>query len=347
MTDSTGIFQHAIFNVPNFAEGYCTDDNARAFILTLLLRETTSQITQQQLESLESIYLAFLWHAFDQRSCRFRNFMSHQRQWLEHAGSEDSHARALWATGTALGRSHNEGHRNLCALLFQGGLQAVESFTSPRAWAFALLAIQEYLRAFSGDRNANQLREVLTDRLVGLFRYHSSEDWVWFEPVATYDNAKISHAMILSGYWTSRGDVVDIGLKSLRWLVQQQTADTGHFTPIGSNGFWTRGNDRARFDQQPIEAHAMISACVEAYSLTHDVSWHRAARRCFEWFLGRNDLGLPLYDSTTGGCRDALHADRVNQNQGAESTLAFQLSLAEMTRAEAVLFSETQRLARI
>ena len=347
MTDTTGIFQHAIFNVPNFAEGYCTDDNARAFILTLLLQETTSHVTQQQLESLASIYLAFLWHAFDQESCRFRNFMSHQRQWLERVGSEDSHARALWATGTALGRSHNEGHRNLCALLFQGGLRAVEHFSSPRAWAFALLAIQEYLRAFSGDRNAKQLREVLTSRLVTLFRNNSSDDWVWFEPVATYDNAKISHAMILSGYWTSRGEVVEIGLKSLRWLVQQQTAEGGHFTPIGSNGFWTRGYERARFDQQPIEAHAMISACVEAYSLTRDVTWHRAARRCFEWFLGRNDLGLPLYDSTTGGCRDALHLDRVNQNQGAESTLAFQLSLAEMTCAEAVLSSETQRLARI
>jgi hypothetical protein len=346
MTDSTGIFQHAIFNVPNFAEGYCTDDNARAFILTLRLQETTSQVTQQQLESLESIYLAFLWHAFDQQSCRFRNFMSHQRQWLEREGSEDSHARALWATGTALGRSHNEGHRNLCALLFQGGLPVVEHFSSPRAWAFALLAIQEYLRAFSGDRNANQLRDVLTSRLVTLFRENSSDDWVWFEPVATYDNAKISHAMILSGYWTSRGDVVEIGLKSLRWLVQQQTVEAGHFAPIGSNGFWTRGYARARFDQQPIEAYAMISACVEAYSLTRDVSWHRAARRCFEWFLGRNDLGLPLYDSTTGGCRDALHSDRVNQNQGAESTLAYQLSLAEMTLAEAVLSSETQRLAR-
>ena len=347
MTDSTGIFQHAIFNVPNFAEGYCTDDNARAFILTLLLQETTSHVTQQQLESLASIYLAFLWHAFDQESCRFRNFMSHQRQWLEHQGSEDSHARALWATGTALGRSRNDGHRSLCALLFQRGLPAVENFTSPRAWAFTLLAIQEYLRAFSGDRNANQLREVLTNRLVGLFQNNSSDDWLWFEPVATYDNAKLSHAMILSGYWTSRGDVVEIGLKSLRWLVQQQTVDAGHFTPIGSNGFWTRGNERARFDQQPIEAYAMISACVEAYSLTRDVAWHRAARRCFEWFLGRNDLGQPLYDSTTGGCRDALHSDRVNQNQGAESSLAFQLSLAEMTRAEAVLFSETQRLAII
>jgi glycosyltransferase involved in cell wall biosynthesis len=345
MTDSTGIFQHAIFNVPNFAEGYCTDDNARAFILTLLLKETTSRVTQQQLESLATIYLAFLWNAFDQESRRFRNFMSHQRQWLERAGSEDSHARALWATGTALGRSHNDGHRNLCALLFQRGLGPVEHFSSPRAWAFALLAIQEYLRAFSGDRYANQLREILTNRLVALYRNNASDDWMWFEPVATYDNAKLCHAMILSGYWTSRGDVVEIGLRSLRWLVERQNINTGHFTPIGSNGFWTRGAEPARFDQQPVEAHAMISACVEAYSLTRDAKWHRAARRCFEWFLGRNDLGQPLYDSSTGGCRDALHPDRVNQNQGAESSLAFLLSLAEMTRVEAVLFSENQKSA--
>src|SRR6201993_2445577 len=342
MTDNTGIFQHAIFNVPNLGEGYCTDDNARAFILTLLLQETTSAATQQQFERLASIYLAFLWHAFDKESGRFRNFMSHQRQWLERAGSEDSHSRALWATGTALGRSKNEGHRNLCALLFQRGLPAVENFSSPRAWAFALLAIQEYLRAFSGDRNAKQLREVLTNRLVELFRTNSSDDWVWFEPVAAYDNAKLSQALILSGYWTSRGDVVEIGLHSLRCLVEQQKAEGGHFAPIGSNGFWTRGNECARFDQQPLEAYAMIAACVEAYSLTGDLIWQRAARRCFEWFLGRNDLGESLYDSSTGGCRDALHPDRVNQNQGAESSLAFQLALAEMTRAEAVLVRETK-----
>ena len=340
MTDNTGIFQHAIFNVPNFAEGYCTDDNARAFILTLLLEEITSLATQQQFERLASVYLAFLWHAFDQETGRFRNFMSHQRQWLERKGSEDSHARALWATGTALGRSKNEGHRNLCALLFQRGLPTVENFTSPRAWAFTLLAIQEYLRAFSGDRNANQLREVLTNRLVELFRTNSSEDWVWFEPVATYDNARLSQALILSGYWTSRGDVVEIGLRSLRWLVERQKANGDHFAPIGSNGFWTRGNECARFDQQPLEAYAMIAACVEAYSLTGDLIWQRAARRCFEWFLGRNDLGESLYDSGTGGCRDALHSDRVNQNQGAESSLAFHLALAEMTRAEAVLARE-------
>ena len=174
--------------------------------------------------------------------------MSHQRQWLEREGSEDSHARALWAAGTALGRSKNEGHRNLCALLFQRGLPTVEGFNSPRAWAFGLLAIQEYLRAFSGDRSVNQLREVLTNRLVDLFRINSSDDWVWFEPVAAYDNAKLSQAMILSGYWTSRGEVVDIGLRSLRWLVEQQKAKRGHFAPIGSNGFWTRDTERAHFD---------------------------------------------------------------------------------------------------
>ena len=174
MTDNTGIFQHAIFNVPNFAEGYCTDDNARAFILSLLLEESASLVTRLQFEHLATVYLAFLWNAFNQETARFRNFMSHQRHWLERYGSEDSHARALWAAGTALGRSKNEGHRNLCALLFQRGLPTVENFSSPRAWAFALLAIQEYLRAFSGDRSANHLREVLTNRLVELFRTNCS-----------------------------------------------------------------------------------------------------------------------------------------------------------------------------
>ena len=336
MTDDTGIFQHAIFNVPNYREGYCTDDNARAFILTLLLPEMTSRVAQEDVDRLASTYLSFLWDAFDQETNRFRNFMSHRREWLERFGSEDSHARALWAMGMALGRSKNDGHRNLCALLFQRGLPVVEEFTSPRAWAFALLAMQEYLRSFSGDRTVNQLRDVLTTRLLDLFHANSSKEWQWFEPVASYDNAKLSHAMILSGHWTSRGDVFQAGLQSLRWLVEMQRAEPGHFAPIGCNGFWKCGGERARFDQQPLEAYAVMSACLEAFALTHDNYWKRASRRCFEWFLGRNDLGESLYDSSTGGCRDALHQDRVSQNQGAESSLAFYLSLVEMTLAETV-----------
>ena len=333
MSDNTGIFQHAIFNVPNYAEGYCVDDNARAFILTLLLPEMTSRAAQD-LERLASTYLAFMWDAFDKKSCRFRNFMSHGREWLEDKGSEDSHARSLWAAGMALGRSKNDGHRNLCALLFQKGLPVVEEFTSPRAWAFVLLAMHEYLRTYSGDRVVNQLRELLTQRLLDHYRTNATKEWQWFEPSATYDNAKLSHAMILSGYWTSRGDVLEVGLESLRWLVESQKNEAGHFAPIGCNGFWIRGEEPARFDQQPLEAHSMISACLEAHGRTGDDYWKRAARRCFEWFLGRNDLGQPLYDSTTGGCRDALHQDRLSQNLGAESSLAFYLSLAEMTHAE-------------
>jgi hypothetical protein len=260
--------------------------------------------------------------------------MNHHREWIERAGSEDSHARALWAVGTALGRSRNEGHRHLCALLFQRGLGPVARFSSPRAWAFTLIAIHEYLRTLSGDRVVSQMRDTLTTMLVDLFHANSAPDWQWFERIATYDNAKLSHAMILSGYWTSNGETLEIGLSSLRWLLDAQTTTDGHFAPIGCHGFWPRGGEKARFDQQPLEAHAMISACLEAFFVTRDEFWRVAARRCFDWFLGRNDLGQPLYDASTGGCRDALLQDHLNQNQGAESSLAFYLSWVELRRAE-------------
>lgn len=331
MSDHTGIFQHAIYNVPNYHEGYCTDDNARAFILTVLLQDLEEP--NPPLERLASSYLAFLWYAFDANTCRFRNFMNHGREWIERAGSEDSHARALWAMGTALGRSRNAGHRSLCALLFQRGLPLVARFSSPRAWAFALLAIHEYLRTFSGDRVVSQTRDILAGQLMGLYRTNATPGWQWFEQIVSYDNAKLSHALILSGHWTSNGEMLDIGLSSLRWLLDAQTADSGHFTPIGCHGFWIRGGERARFDQQPLEAHAMVSACVEAFCVTRDEYWREAAERCFEWFLGRNDLGQALYDRTTGGCHDALLQDHLNQNQGAESSLAFYLSHTELRRA--------------
>ena len=343
MSDHTGIFQHAIYNVPNYHEGYCTDDTARAFILTVLLQEVS--VPMPEVDRLASSYLAFLWYAFDANTCRFRNFMNHQREWIERAGSEDSHARALWAVGTALGRSRDPGHRNLCALLFQRGLPPVARFSSPRAWAFALLAIHEYLRTFSGDRAVGQMRDVLAGQLVGLYHANSSVGWQWFERIATYDNAKLSHALILSGHWTSNGDMLDIGLSSLRWLVEAQTAEGGHFTPIGCHGFWQQGGERARFDQQPLEAHATLSACLEAFAVTRDDYWERAARRCFEWFLGRNDLGQSLYDPATGGCRDALLQDHLNQNQGAESSLAFYLSHAEVARSAKVQIEIVQSCA--
>jgi glycosyltransferase involved in cell wall biosynthesis len=334
MSDGTGIFQHAIFNVPNFHEGYCTDDNARAYILCNMLDELGGKEQGGNLNGLATSYLAFLAAALDYNSGRFRNFMSHGRQWLEDAGSEDSHARALWAAGCGAGRSRNEGHRRLAAQLFERGLGVVQLFTSPRAWAFTLLGIHEYLRHYTRHPQITAMRQMLTDRLVVLWNACATESWPWFEPSATYDNARICQALLLSGQWMPHPEALEIGLKSLSWLASIQKTQSGCFRPIGSNGFYSRDGARADFDQQPVEAQAMVSACLEAFRATQDVMWSREAKRAFEWFLGRNDLGLPLYDSTTGGCGDGLHHDRVNENQGAESSLAFHLALADMNHAE-------------
>ncbi len=334
MSDQTGIYQHAKFNVPDFQEGYCTDDNARAFILCCLLNEIGGTSPEVNLEQHESIYLSYLLAAMNRDTGRFRNFMSFSREWLEDAGSEDSHARAMWALGIGAGRARDVGHRRISAQLFEDGLAATDTFTSPRAWAFTLLGLHEYLRGGSGQERMVEARREMTERLVRLWNACAGDDWPWFENSATYDNARLCQALILSGRTIPHAEALDIGLKSLQWLDSVQETQSGHFRPIGSNGFYTRGGERADFDQQPVEAQAMVSASLEALRATGDETWSLAARRAFEWFLGRNDLGVALYHAGSGGCADGLHADRVNENQGAESTLAFHLSLAEMKLAE-------------
>lgn len=334
MSDGTGIFQHAIFNVPNFHEGYCTDDNARAFILCNLLDELGDRPPSVSLNNLATSYLAFLAAAFNYDSGRFRNFMSHGREWLDTEGSEDSHGRALWAAGSGAGRSRDDGHRKLSAQLFERGLPVVTTFSSPRAWAFALLGIHEYLRRFPGNAETSGIRRELTEKLIGRWHETATDDWPWFEASLSYDNARLSQALILSGQWTPNREALKIGLDSLRWLAANQTGDGDYFRPIGSNGFHHRDGHRAIYDQQPVEAQAMVSASLEAFRATRDPEWKREAKLAFEWFLGRNDLGVALYDFISSGCSDGLHADRVNENQGAESTLAFHLALAEMKAAE-------------
>jgi hypothetical protein len=328
ITDSTGLFQHALFTVPNFSEGYCTDDNARAFILAVLLDELEEE--PENVRTLATTYAAFLHHAFNPKTKRFHNHLSFDRRWLDEQGSEDSHGRALWALGMGVGRSPYRSFQVMSGQIFAQALPAVTEFTSPRAWAFSLLGIHEYLQRLSGDRFAAQIRDNLTTRLMEMFDRVAQPDWPWFEDVLSYDNAKLAHALILTGKATGQKAVLERGLETLRWLAKAQTSESGDFRPIGSNGFHRRGGVRATFDQQPIEAQAMISACLEAYRVTADEWWYEEAQRAFDWFLGWNDLGHEVYSSSTGGCRDALHVDRVNQNQGAESTLAFLLSLAEM-----------------
>jgi glycosyltransferase involved in cell wall biosynthesis len=347
MTDSTGIFQHASITAPNLSEGYCTDDNARALILAVFLGQLEE--APKRVRALATIYAAFLDEAFDPITGRFRNFLSADRRWLDEQGSEDCHGRAIWALGTAVGRAPQWSFQMMPEQLFVRALPAVMGFTSPRAWAFSLIGIHEYLRRRKGDRAAKDVRDELTGRLTTIFDKVAESGWIWFEEGLAYDNAKLAHALIVSGRATGQKNVYERGIRALRWLVGVQTSQHGQLRPIGSNGFYRRNGARADFDQQPIEAQTTVSACLEAYRATADPWWYEQAQRAFDWFLGWNDLGVELYCPQTGGCRDGLHEDRGSENQGAESMLAFLLSLTEMrlTQNTATVVRRAGQAARI
>jgi hypothetical protein len=181
-----------------------------------------------------------------------------------------------------------------------------------------------------------RLRTTLAERLYDHLRGNRRPGWTWFEEVVSYDNARLPQALIAAGHQAGRPDWIALGIEALDWLCQAQTAEAGHFRPIGSEGFWRRGGEPATHDQQPLEAAATVGACLEAWRATGDGIWMTEARRAFAWFLGDNDLGQPLYDAISGGCCDGLLCDRVNRNQGAESTLAFLMASAELRAALAV-----------
>lgn len=335
LTDSMGIVEHSVFIVPNYPEGYSTDDNARALIVTVLLEESGG-LAQLGPVDLASRYLAFLWLALDSATKRFRNCLSFEREWQEPEGSEDSHGRALWGLGTVLGRSKDAGWRGAAGRMFELAVPAAVEFKSPRACAFALLGLQEYLESFPGDRAALGASDILANRLLGSYRAHQSAGWKWFENSLSYSNARLPQALIRSGMRSANEEMLSAGLDALDWLVTIQRCEVkGHFVPIGSQGFFSRKTEKARFDQQPVEACAAVAACLQAYRATGKGRWRKEAWSAFNWFLGDNDLQVALYDPTTGGCRDGLHPDRANENQGAESTLSFLMALLEMRKLEA------------
>lgn len=328
LTDDTGMLQHSKFTVPNRSHGYCTDDNARALIAVLMAQEMVPE--NASLYDFTGRYLSFLEHAFNNENGRFRNFMTFDRKWTEDFGSEDCQGRAIWGIGVTAALSRAEGQARLAMNLFKRALPVLNGFESPRAWAFSLIGIHAYLVRFSGDSDARRIRKVLALKLFDLYAKNASPDWPWIEDIVTYSSGRIPQALLLSGQWLHRGDVIEAGLNSLEWLVKIQTDPAGHFAPIGNDGWYVKNGKRAKLDQQPVEAHSMIDACVEAYNVTGDKKWIEEARRCFDWFLGGNDLNVLIYDYTTGGCHDGLTAEGANLNQGAESTLAWLLSLLKM-----------------
>jgi glycosyltransferase involved in cell wall biosynthesis len=337
LTDDTGILQHAIFSVANANEGYTTDDNARALIVSVLLEDCLTQGSKDEHLKMSRRYLAFLWLAFNSDAGRFRNFLGYDRRWREEVGSDDSHGRALWSLGKVLGQSQDAGLRGAAGRLFEAAVPATLTFTSPRAWAFCILGMQAYLDWFPGDRAIQGARNTLANRLLDIYERSHSAQWRWFEKSLSYSNARLSQALILGGWRSDNQRMIEVGMDSLKWLVAEQHRDDKEvFVPIGSNGFFIEGSEKARFDQQPLEACATISACLEVYRLTEENCWLEEANRVFRWFLGMNDLRVPVYDAVTGGCRDGLHPDRINENQGAESTLSFLMALLEMQAAKVV-----------
>ncbi|MDH4440169.1 MAG: glycosyltransferase family 4 protein [Rhizobium sp.] len=327
MCDDTGIFQHAVYSVPDRAHGYCVDDNARALVLaTHLAAAGETGISERRTAS----FASFIQHAWNPDLERFRNFMSFDRRWLEEQGSEDSHGRTLWALGVCALSDSDRPRRRWASALFARAVSTVVGFQSPRAWAFALIGLDASCRANPDDRRSRVLRIQLAERLIELERRVSSRDRHWFEEGLSYENARIPQALILTGMATGRADLVDTGLETLRWLMTQQTGANGQFRPIGTDGFFDRGEAPKLFDQQPVEATATISACLAAHAATADKFWVEASLRTFNWFTGSNDHGVSLIDPETGSCRDGLHPDRPNENRGAESVLCYLISCAEI-----------------
>ena len=326
MTDDTGIIQHARFTVPNRAHGYCVDDNARALIVATRANDLNRSDTS--LIGLSSTYLSFLDNAFDQETGRFRNFLSYERKWLESIGSEDSHGRAVWALGVMAGWGQNPGQVELAIRLFHDALPALEGFADSRAIAFPILGMQAYLRRNDDDREVRSLLESLGNRLLERFRQFATKDWQWHEAELTYDNARLPEALLACGRVTEDHDMVSLGIDVLEWLkdIQLDPAD-GWFAPVGNQGWFPKSGSKAQYDQQPLEAAAMVGASIEAYECTQREEWIQLASTCFNWYLGKNDQQIQLYDYAGGGCRDGLTAHGVNENQGAESTLSYLCSL--------------------
>ena len=327
LTDDTGLIQHAKYTTPNLHHGYCVDDNARGLITVV---EYYAIRKDKEVLPLLQRYLAFLFYAFNHENGRFRNFMSYDRRWLELSGSEDSHGRALWSLGIVVKGAPDSSVRNIAMKMFLDALPITTQFTSPRAWAFTVIGLQGYLSVYGGDTDAHKILDELAGKIYNIYKNNVTEEWFWCEETATYANGILPHALILAGKQTNNTEMYEIGIKSLEWLLKVQTAPEGHLSIIGNNGWLKKDGTKTMFDQQPIEVMCLINVCLDIYIITKEKKWFNEGERCLSWFLGQNDLHTAVYDYKTGGCGDGLENQGVNGNQGAESTLAWLISIIKM-----------------
>lgn len=325
MTDTTGLFQHAAYSTPDRSHGYCTDDNARSLIVTVM---NWRLFKSEGILPLLNTYLSFINYAYNENIHRVRNFMSYDRRWMEDIGSEDSHGRTLWALGYTIAHAPSDDILALATRLFKGLVSEPLNFTSPRAWAFSAIGASYYLRRFQGDTRVRQIMKELGDKIFKLYKSTATDKWPWFENVVAYDNARLAQALIVTGSRLEDKEMFEAGLKSLKWLIEIQTSsEGGHLSLIGNEGWYKKDGVKANFDQQCVDAAALADACYQAFVLTGEDDWLRQMEWAFNWFFGNNDVRQSLYNFSSGACYDGLQPGGINLNQGGESVVSLLLTL--------------------
>jgi hypothetical protein len=325
LTDDVGMFQHTKFSTIDRKEGYTTDDNARALIAALGYHRAFEDSGSL---SLAETYLAFLLH-MQREDGRFHNLLGFDRGFQDEIGSEDCMGHALWACGCAMGSNVPEGMKSAAKELFDRGLPPSHGFSSPRAKAFTILGLHCYHEVFPDDRNVLVNVEKLAEGLVEQYRAESEDDWRWFEAYLTYANARLPQALFTAHRCTREPSFLRVALSSFEFLVETQIIDET-FQPIGSDGWFMNGGERAFYDQQPIEASCMVEAALMAYDATGDDGHLETAQTAFEWYRGRNIQQVVLLNPETGTCYDGITPEGLNLNQGAEATLSYYLAYLKM-----------------
>lgn len=328
LTDNTGIVQHAKYGIPNLKEGYCLDDNTRALIMiTMAYRQLKSPETLKLLP----VYLSFV-HYMQTDGGHFRNFLHFNRQYLDEIGSEDSFGRNIWALGYLIRYAPDNSYREFGSELFYKSVEVFTELKSVRGFANTIIGVCHYLKYNQSDEGMMKMLIELTEKLMNALRKESEKNWYWFENIMTYDNGILPLALLHSAEITGNTEVKEAGIKTLDFL-KEKTFSKEYFTPVGNNGWLKKGEEMPLFDQQAIEVMAMVLLFEQAYQVTKDASYIELMFTTFMWFLGENELHIPLYDHETHGCCDGLQYNGINRNQGAESTLAYLIAHLTVLKA--------------
>jgi hypothetical protein len=325
LTDDTGILQHAKFAIPKRKEGYTTDDNARALIACI---RYDAIYGNSEIGRLADVYLGFLFY-MQRTDGKLHNLLGYDRRLMDNADSEDCMGRALWACGHCLNSRLPREKRMLAKELFDRTFTWCSSFKSIRAKALSIMGLYHYQKAHPQDQNASLNIEASAKQLIEHYDDESSDYWKWFEPYLTYINGRLPHALFLAYDSTKNDKYLQVAKDSLGFLLEVQMVED-RFLPIGNRGWYSRGGQRAIYDQQSVEASCMVEAALAAFRATGDEKYQKAAYTIFEWFLGRNSKNSVVYNAETGGCHDGITPHGLNLNEGAEATVSYLLARLEL-----------------